>query len=315
MSETEKSILKTLACYEALGRYPLTAVEIYRYLQKENPAQPAPRFLEIFNLLAKNSTLNQRLENRHGFFFFKEAGDLYQKRIYRYKISITKWRKTKWLGVFLRLVPFLRGIAINGSLAVNNASAKSDIDFLIFTKKGRIWTCRLLLGFFLQILGQRRHGNVIADKICLNHYIAEPSCLIPVQNTPNAQLYCRLVPLLGYNSYQLFFDANASWLKDFIFFPPAERKKHQRQINEKSIIYLAAKYASRLMELILELAGAGAIEKILGRWQKKRIMAKISPRPVGQDELLLDASMLVFHYPICKNREAVRVYKERVKSL
>ena len=314
MSETENSILKTIACYEALGQYPLTAVEIFRYLQKESALQKPPGFLEVISLLKKSQNLGKNLENHNGLFFFKGSEDLYKKRICRYKVSALKWRKIRRLGIFLGLVPFFRGAAINGSLALDNARPGSDIDFLVFAKKGRIWACRMFLGVFLQILGRRRHGNIIADKICLNHYVAGPSLLVPIQNAPNAQLYCRLVPFISYADYQLFQEQNLSWLGDFIFTPAAEKEGHQRRIKEGGTAFRAARLLGLLFESILELAGLGILEKALGRWQKRRIMQKISRRPIGQDELLLNDSMLVFHYPICKNREAVRAYTERINS-
>lgn len=315
MSETEKSILKSVACYEALGKFPLTATEIYRYLQKESLSQKPPSFFEISNLLSKSPFLNQKLENWNGFYFFKGNQNLCQKRINHYKTSSFKWKKIRRLGIFLNLVPFFRGAAINGSLAIDNAGQKSDIDFLVFAKKGRIWTCRLLLGFFLQLLGQRRHGKIIANKICLNHYVAGPPFVVPIKNTPNAQLYCRLVPFINYAGWRLFQEQNLFWLKDFIFLPSRQKEKHLRQTNEKARAFKITKGLGSFFELILELTGAGTIEKILGQWQKKRIMSKIKQQPISQDELILEDTMLVFHYPICKNREVVKAYTKRVNSI
>jgi len=315
ISETEEAILKTIACYEALGQYPLTAIEIYCYLQKENLSQPLPKLLEIMNLLAKSLLLKKYLGSQNGFFFFKENSDFYQKRIYRNKISISKWRKVKRISVFLGLVPFLRGAAINGSLAINNTKPESDIDFLVFAKKGRIWTCRALLSFFLEIIGQRRHGIVIADKICLNHYIAEGSFLVTIQNTPNAQLYSRLIPLINYTDYQSFQEKNIPWLKDFIVSPFYKRQNHLRRIDEKSAVFRIGKRVGLFFESILDMAGGKIIEKALGKRQKERILAKTNRQPIGEDKLLLSDSMLMFHHPICKNREVMEAYKKRLSLL
>src|SRR4030042_3521924 len=88
MSGAENSILQTIIYYESLGRYPLTAVEIYQYLQKDGLDDKKPSFSQIFSLLKFSPFLLRYVSQQNGFFFRKEFRQLVQQRISRQQIAI-----------------------------------------------------------------------------------------------------------------------------------------------------------------------------------------------------------------------------------
>jgi len=311
---TEKSIIKTLAYYEALGQYPLTALELYRYLQKENDEQNLPSFYGFHKQLVENQTLFKNIASKNGFYFLKGNGKFYQQRIFRQKIAIAKWKKVKKIVLYLAACPYLRGVMVSGSLAFSNTKYASDIDFLIFTAQRRIWTCRTFLSFFLQIIGQRRHGDVVKNKICLNHYIAQNCLLVSLQNLSNAHLYSHLIPLTNYQNFQLFLEQN-SWMAKLLFFYPQTKQNHLRQVEERSFLFGAARLFGRGLEFLLSGVLGDFIEKRLALWQTKRIRQKTNWRKLHQDQLRLDENALLFHYPICKNAEVMGKYLKKVQAL
>lgn len=314
LSDTEKSIIKTLVYYHVLGQYPLTALELYRYLQKENDEQILPSFYSFLRLLEKSSAINKVLERKNGFYFLKNNQSFYHQRIFRQKIAIAKWKRTRKIAVFLAVCPFLRGLMVSGSLAFGNTKTQSDIDLLIITEKGRIWTCRTFLSFLLQIIGQRRHDQVIENKVCLNHYIARDSLAVPLQNLSNAHLYSHLIPLLNYQNFRLFQEQN-SWIGRLIFSYPQTKQNYLRQINEGSVIFRLASFLGRGLEILLAGFPGRLLEKKLAAWQTKRIHQKTNWRELKSEQLHLDDNSLLFHYPLCRNTEVMNKYRQKAKAL
>jgi len=128
--------------------------------------------------------------------------------------------KATWL---LQVVPFLRFIGLTGSLAYEMAKESSDIDFFIIVRKGRIWTCKLLVDWVLGLFGLLRKGfrpEQRAGKICPNRFVSDEYLLVNPQNRYHAQDYSQMLPLYDYkNVYDRFLKKN-HWMEKFGYFPP-----------------------------------------------------------------------------------------------
>jgi hypothetical protein len=107
--------------------------------------------------------------------------------------------------------PYVRGIAISGSLSKNFADADSDIDFFIITTKNRLWIARTLMHFLkkLAFLIKKEHY------LCMNYYIDEEDLLIHEQNVYTATEIATLIPLHGDTIFEQFYNANA-WTRNFL---------------------------------------------------------------------------------------------------
>ncbi len=70
----------------------------------------------------------------------------------------------------IQALPFTRGVALTGSLAEDRATEKSDIDFFVQVKEGRIWSIRFIISLIFIILGLFRTDQKKAGRICLNWY-------------------------------------------------------------------------------------------------------------------------------------------------
>lgn len=311
LSIWEKSIIQTLAYYESLGQLPLSLVELYRYLQKNPPERPT--LIQVLKAL-KNLSSQGLICQEKGLFFLKNGAISYQQRICQQKISIKKWKKLKKITPYLNLVPYLRGLMASGSLVLENAKPESDIDLLVITKRGRIWTCRLLLSFFLEIIGQRRSPKHIKDRICLNHYLAEPWFEIKLQNLSNAQLYAHLIPLINYQAYQNFHQRN-KWLQDFLYSNFFDRQTHQKRINQKKLKNRFYRRLAKFFECSLDNKFGDWLEKKLANWQIARIERKTSDKKLAKNQLYLSDKALLFHYPICRNAQVEKSYFEKIKQL
>jgi len=76
---------------------------------------------------------------------------------------------------YFRYIPWVLGIAICNSVAMNSAHKNSDIDLFIITKKNRLWTTRISMTLLIILLWQRKTSHNHAWKFCLSFFVSEDS--------------------------------------------------------------------------------------------------------------------------------------------
>jgi predicted nucleotidyltransferase len=181
--------------------------------------------LELIKWTAGNKVKFKNLENikistKNGFLFLngKEGSTL--KRLMRKRISKRKLEKAKKAAKILSFLPTTRMVAVTGALAMNNANEESDIDFLMITKKGSLWTTRFLAMALLKVFGipRRKYGErSTKDKLCLNIWLDE-SDLAWGKNSRDiftSHEISQVIPLVNKEqAYERFLSKN-TWIADF----------------------------------------------------------------------------------------------------
>ncbi|MFA5070432.1 MAG: hypothetical protein WC528_04070 [Patescibacteria group bacterium] len=174
-SQLEKAILAGL-CYYDVFDYPLTAEEIWRWLYVKDGKTDFPKDLNaVLEVLEMSKNLKEVMETDENYYYLKGRREIVETRKERFEADKNKWRIAKSAMGFLRMVPFLKYVAVCNNVAINNAKAESDIDFFIVASTGQLWTCRFFTTWFTWMLGYWRHKNKIRNKICLSFYAAEES--------------------------------------------------------------------------------------------------------------------------------------------
>ena len=181
--------------------------------------------LELIKWTAGNEIKFKNLENikistKNGFLFLngKEGSTL--KRLMRKRISKRKFGKAKKAAKVLAFLPTIKMVAVTGALAMNNANEDSDIDFLMITKKGSLWTTRLFAMGLLKVFGipRRKYGEKSTkDKLCLNIWLDE-SDLAWGKNSRNiftSHEISQIIPLANKGqTYERFLSKNI-WTSDY----------------------------------------------------------------------------------------------------
>ena len=329
----EKSILSTIVYYDVLGM-PLTGFEVWKYLSNiSRISHELPReskleytnydFLEVLNKL-NESELKQFIESKNGFYFLKGRDNLYEQRIERKKIADQKWKKVRGIVKWFQIIPYVRMIAVSGSLAQNNTKPESDLDLMIVIKKGRIWTARAMITFLAALLGVRRHGSKTKDRICLNHYITDESLEIKFKSLYNAQTYAHMVCLIdNYSSPSALLVVNGVptqevgtefqkanlWIKDYLYFYPPIQNQNQKFIKSNKILKSLAKFG----EFLLDGKIGNRIEKFLKNIQLNHIERHPLRRKKG-GRIVADDFQLEFH-PDSPEKEILEKYNEKISAL
>jgi hypothetical protein len=304
-----KYILATISYYDILD-YPLTSFEIWKYLipwvgerETENKKEKVS-LREIIKELETEKS-KKYLEEYRGFYFLRGRKHLVEDRLERNKISEEKYKIAKKVAWVTRFVPYVRMIAVTGRVAMKNAEKKSDIDFLVILEKGKIFTGRTLVTLLIQLLGKRRYGAKIKNRICLNYFISADQLEISQKDLFSSSEYSFITPLFGKEIFQNFQKSN-SWIK-----------KYKLQWEEDTIVNLKliedTKF-SRLIRLLGEKIFTFAfIEVKLKSWQTKRI-AK-DPRTHLPGSLVLASDTELVFLPRPQGPEIFQKFKEKLDQI
>jgi predicted nucleotidyltransferase len=175
-------------------------------------------------------------------------------------------RRLKVSNLLVRF-PFVRGIAISGSLSKNFADEDSDIDFFIITAKNKLWIARTLMHCFkkLTFVVKREHY------FCMNYYVDEEELQIREKNIFTAIEIATLMPLHGDTTFEHFYTAN-NWTRNYL------PNKYMRLTTAET---LKRSWLKRAFEWLFNNRHGNTLDDFLmritaERWDKKRQQKKLN---------------------------------------
>jgi len=253
----KENILATLAYFD-LFNYPLTRAEIYLFLQNKYDYDFFDDALESL-LLSGDIFLFDKfytLHNDHYLVVHRLTGNKKADELIKIALRV---------GELLIRFPYVRGIAISGSLSKNYADEKSDIDLFVITAKNRLWIART----FMHCLKKLTFVVKKEDYFCMNYYIDEQQLEITEKSIYTAIEVGTLIPLQGDVIFEKFYAANL-WIKNFI------PNKIMRVSSAKPVKSFAFK---SFVEWMLNNRVGNAIDNMLlhittSRWSKKTRLNK-----------------------------------------
>lgn len=137
----------------------------------------------------------------------------------REQSSQTKRFELQPLLHLLTLIPWIEGVAITGSAAVNNAGEQDDIDLLIVTAQNRLWLVRPLVIFFAFLKGKRRSwASEEKNSWCFNLWLERSTLQQPARTHSLYVAYevCQADWLIDKNNTRwAFLNAN-KWVRTYL---------------------------------------------------------------------------------------------------
>jgi hypothetical protein len=277
--DLQKYILTTVIYYDGLD-YPLTSFEIWKYLTRyqgtdnENQNKMEEKFTlgEVLRELEEYK-LKRFIQEYQGFYFLKGRSELVRQRIRRNKISMVKIKKLRRTVWFLKFIPFVRMVGVTGRLAIKSAEADSDWDVLVVLRHGKIWTGRTLVTAILQVMGKRRHGDKIRDRVCLNYFVTDESLELATQNLYDSSEYFFIFPLFDSGLFSSFQRKN-KWIRDFKLNYYVSGSSHLKNLEDSRTAELARKIGESIFR-------AQFLENWLEVWQQKKIAKNPKTEKLG----------------------------------
>ncbi len=282
----KNQILSTLRFFD-LQDWPLTLPELHKFLIADLESIK----LELDGELLENNYSDKELsmgevlealesecqgtvENLEGFYYLAGRREIVKDRLENYLYGIKREKLIKKYIGGLKYLPFIRGVGLTGSQALGQQKPLSDIDLFILVEPKFIWLARTLVTAHFQILGLRRYGGKIANRFCLNHYLAEGKKIGQLRNLYTAMEYIKLRPLVYAHGILEFQKNNSDWMQTF--FPNWQLMEDSGPIKQPSV--------QRLLESLFNNACGRLLEKLLKRLQLPRIK-KEEFILVSEDEL------------------------------
>lgn len=190
----QAAVRKTLM-YSDLFDFPLTAGELSTLLFDAGAGEAE---------VVEAARSCQDVAEVNGHFCLMGRQHLVAERQRRQPGSDRLWRKARRYGRIIAALPFVRLVAVTGSLAPGNARPDDDIDLLLVVEPGRLWLCRLI------VLVVVRAVRLLGYELCPNFLLASSRLTIDGEAFPAyyARELSQMVPLFGASAYRALRMAN-----------------------------------------------------------------------------------------------------------
>jgi len=296
LSDARKNILTTLAYFD-LFNYPLTMEEVYFFL-------PVKLNYEEFEHALLGLAVDRLIFRFDHFYTLKNDYFLVERREKGNAKAADLIAIARKVGDLLIGFPYVRGIAISGSLSKNFADDDSDIDLFIITAKNRLWIARTIMHCFkkLTFLVKKQ------DYFCMNYYIDEDDLLIHEKNIYTATEVATLMPLYGDTVFEQFYTVNA-WTRSFL------PNKCLRLATAKPVKRSLLK---KLVEVSLNNKIGNAVDNLLMGMTKRRWLTKMQMKKKNHRGIIMamDAGK---HYakpdPFNFQYKLIASYQKRVEQV
>ncbi|MES2274836.1 MAG: nucleotidyltransferase domain-containing protein [Bacteroidota bacterium] len=235
-------------------------MEIFLFLQQKYRQQD-------FDMALRYMVASQSVYNFDTFYSLKNDPSLIRRRVDGNHKATELLKTARRVSELLICFPYVRGIAISGSLSKNYADDDSDIDLFIITAKNRLWIARTMMHALkkLAFLFKKQHY------FCMNYYVDEQQLQISEKNIYTATEVVTLIPLQGDAYFEQFFAANC-WTQDYL------PNNYLRLSSAKPIKNKAGK---RVIEFLLNNQLGDLADRVLmkitgNRWNKKTIQKRLN---------------------------------------
>lgn len=246
-AELHAAVLATVG-YADLFDFPLTSAEIHRFLIGKAASGDAVQ--QALDQLVTSGELHAQAT----LYMLPKREELVALRQQRSVRAEQLWQSAERFAKWMSRLPFVRMIAVTGSLAANNPKSDADIDFLVVTSNDRLWLCRL---FVLLVVRWAARSGI---ELCPNYLLTERSLALAEYDHYTGRELTQMRPLYGKRVYCEMMRLNP-WVSDFLpnsgvgwFGPLPLDNQHFRP--------------KRWFETLL----SGRVGKMLEQWEQSRKM-------------------------------------------
>jgi hypothetical protein len=264
-----RSVFDTLA-YADVFDYPLTAREVYRYLTSTNAS------LEDVTQALADETLFSKVEE---YYTLRGREEIVETRQRRAEVAGRLWPKAARYGRIIALLPFVRMVAVTGSLAMNNIEEGKDIDYMIVTAPNHLWTCRALS------LLVARFAKLEGVNLCPNYLITTNALELEEHSLYVAHELAQMIPLSGMEIYGEMRRLNG-WIADYLphSLMAPEMPQGVKLVQKRSVI-------QKVLEILFRLPFANWLEK----WEMDRKIARLTREQSSSFESYFSAEVCKGH--------------------
>jgi len=290
------TILRAIIYYD-IFHYPLTHEDILYHcgVSKEKNLE----YHKALDFLV-NKKIIHKLDN---YYALENNYDKVKRRIKGNKEAERWLKKARRFSCFIASFPFVRGVAVSGSLSKGFVGEDPDIDYFIITKPNRLWVARTILIAFKKVFLLNSYKY-----FCLNYFIVQDNLEIEEKNLFTATEITTMMPVFGKNINNHFFEKN-QWIS--AFYPnfnvddlkgiPVNNTKSPKRIIE---FFLGGKFGNAMDNYFMNIT--------INHWTKKYRQ--------GQDDNEFNLSFksgknVSKHHPQNFQKKVLNRFKHKVKEI
>ena len=199
--EQELAVVRSVT-YASLFDYPLTLAQLQQSLIGLRADPDA-----IASWWHHSEFLQATIACEGGLFFPAGRSDLVRTRSRREAVSRALLERDQQVLRLIASMPFVRMVALSGSLAHLNAEGSADLDLFVITAPHRVWSVTVSVLLLSKLLGWRKH-------LCLNYVVSERAMAITPQDLFSANQIIHLRPLTGHQVFERFVACNG-FIREF----------------------------------------------------------------------------------------------------
>jgi hypothetical protein len=269
--DQELAVLRSVV-YASLFDYPLTLAQLESSLVGVRATADT-----IASWWRSSELLQSAIECRDGWYFPAGRADLIKTRARREALSRDLLERDRGVLSLVSRMPFVRMVALSGSLAHLNAEGAADLDLFVITAPNRVWSVTVATLVIARLRGWRK-------RLCLNYVVSERAMEIAPRDLFSANQIIHLRPVIGEGVFDRFVKMN-SFVRDF--YPNFELKDANLKTSRPQDL-------KTFWERLLSLGPAQLAERVsraLYGWHLKRKAATWQSR----DQVRLEDECLKLH--------------------
>lgn len=272
MNRPDLAILRSVV-YASLFDYPLTLEQLHHSLIGVRANKEC-----VAACWQASDLLQSTVAYRDGLFFPVGRSDLIATRARRERVSRDMLDRDRRILSLIAKMPFVRMVALSGSLAHLNAEGSADLDLFVITAPHRVWSVTLAVLVLSRLFGWRKH-------LCLNYVVSERAMKIVPEDLFTANQIIHLRPMFGAAVFERFVKANGFVRNHYPNF----------ELPTKPVAVVPVKTrAKRAFEALLSFGAANIIER-LARTVYGRHLERNASTWKSRDEVRLEAECLKLH--------------------
>ena len=287
-------LLQTL-CYFDVFQHPLTLEELVNLCDENSLKEEVETSLKAL-------ILDEKCYSKDGYYSIQQdLLPLIKIRQEKENTAVDYFKKLPSYAKIIKSFPFVRGIAISGSLSKGVMHEGGDIDYFIITKKDRLWICRTLLVLFKKVflLNSRKY-------FCLNYFVDEDNLEIIDKNIFTAVEITHLSTVYNATLLDQLKEDNA-WVKSF--FPNFSHPLNTNITDRDSKL-------KRYIEKLLANKLGDRIDLSLMRLTYRRWRNKFSHFPQEKLELTMRSNRGISkHHPRDFQNKVLREFSDRCEKV
>ena len=266
------AILRTIR-YADLFEQAVSRHDVLRYLDTRADEK------SIFRVLAEYSG-EKWLENQ-GLFCLPGRFEITQRTQKRAQEARPAWLNARRWAAIMAHIPFVRMIGVTGSLAMNNMAPGADIDYLVVTAPGRVWSTRFWLVAVVRL------ARAFGQELCPNYVLSASALKIEDRTLFTARELTQMVPLFGDACYAQMIQIN-DWTQMYL--------PHAGGHPQRCQTFMLGRLGSTVKTLLEKILGAALFNRF-ERWEMRLKIARLGKLPGAvPPNVILNAEQCKGHF-------------------